>query len=494
MASAAATQACDLLKAAFPGQVTTLADGPEYESKRDQPWSQTCWVPSTAFVALNSAGEVASALAIIKKTGCKFAIRSSGHNPNVGFSSVDDSGVVFDLRGLNEKTLDSDGVLHAGPGNTWGEVYQYLQGKGLSPTGGREVQVGLGGFLTGGGYPPFPSLHGTGPDNVKGFEIVLADGNIVEANASINESLWRAIKGGTSNFGIVTRFDIETHPLIKAQFTIDMYDPSDYMNINAATLSVQDEMEKDPKLNLFTNYNMGFVAVFQLYADCPTERPKAFEVLENLPSKINTPLPKTDGTVLSFVETLSKMGHVPFSLNRKIATLTTKLSQELYDDVYKLWQGISKKIPDGAMLHYTIQPLSTHAVQAGEHRGANMLGLKKIPQTCKRLTRWLIFVYLILTYLNFTGWVFTAEWPKDLEKGSAVVEAHEELLQGVEKMARDKGILLDYLCPSFAGASQKVMRSFGGPNLQRIQDIAANYDPDGVFQKLQNDGFLLRYA
>jgi hypothetical protein len=114
--------------------------------------------------------------------------------------------------------------------------------------------------------------------------------------------------------GIVTRFDLETHPLIKAQYSINMYDPSDCFNINAATIAVQEEMEKDTKLNLFTNFNKGFVDIFQTYADFPAERPKAFDVLENLPSKIKIPLPKTDGAVVSFVETLGKMGHVSFPL------------------------------------------------------------------------------------------------------------------------------------------------------------------------------------
>jgi hypothetical protein len=73
-----------------------------------------------------------------------------------------------------------------------------------------------------------------------------------------------------------------------------------------------------------------------------------------------------------------------------------------------------------------------------------------------------------------------------------VVEAHDDLIQGAEKLAREKGVLLDYICPSFAGASQKVMRSFGEANAKKIQEFAAKYDPEGVFQKLQHDGFLLR--
>ncbi|ROV99464.1 hypothetical protein VMCG_06301 [Cytospora schulzeri] len=477
MASAAAVQAAEQLKASFPGRVTT-PDAESYGAARDGPWSQTCWIPAAAYVVLNNASEVASALAIIKKAGCKFAIRTSGHNPNVGFSSVDGSGVVLDLSGLDEKSLGSDdSVLHAGPGNRWGPVYTFLQEQGLSPVGGREVQVGLGGFLTGGGYPAFASLYGTGPDGVKGCEVVLADGTIVEANANTHADLWRALKGGTSNFGIVTRFDIETHPETKARYTIQLYNPADYVNINAAILAVQEEMEKDPKVNIFTNFNQGFVAVFHMYADClpAAEQPKAFGSFDKLSSKINTPLPQTDGNVLSFVQVLSQMGHVPHSLKRKIGTLTTRLGSDLYNEVHELYQEVIKKVPQGAMLHYTIQPLSTLAVQAGEDRGGNMMGLEKVPQC------W---------------WVFTAEWPQELPDGSAVEQAHTELLQGVEEIARGKGLLLDFLCPSFAGAdqSQRLVRGFGEENLKQMQEVSAKYDPEGVFQKLQSDGFLLRHA
>lgn len=194
---------------------------------------------------------------------------------------------------------------------------------------------------------------GLGPTASGDGEVVLADGTIVEANADTNADLWRALKGGTSNFGeykkdhishprgcfenpprtldlptlpeadletqgIVTRFDIETHPETKARYTVQLYSPADYVNINAATLAVQEQMERDPKVNIFTNFNQAFVAVFHMYADCcpPPEanQPSAFEPFDRLSSKINTPLPQTDGNVFSFVQVLSQMGHVPHPL------------------------------------------------------------------------------------------------------------------------------------------------------------------------------------
>lgn len=85
-------------------------------------------------MVLSSAQEVATALSIVRQAGCKFAVRTSGHNPNVGFSSVDGAGVVLDLAGLDGRSLDGEGegsvFLRAGPGNRWGPVYEFLQEKG----------------------------------------------------------------------------------------------------------------------------------------------------------------------------------------------------------------------------------------------------------------------------------------------------------------------------------------------------------------------------
>jgi hypothetical protein len=73
-------------------------------------------------------------------------------------------------------------------------------------------------------------------------------------------------------------------------------------------------------------------------------------------------------------------------LSRKIGTLTTRISADLYNEVNKCWQDAIKKVPDGGSLHYTVQPLATAAVQAGEDRGGNSMGLEKVPQCCMYLS------------------------------------------------------------------------------------------------------------
>lgn len=44
------------------------------------------------------------------------------------------------------------------------------------------------------------------------FEVVLANGSIVSATKSSNSDLWLALRGGGSNFGIVTKIVYTTYP------------------------------------------------------------------------------------------------------------------------------------------------------------------------------------------------------------------------------------------------------------------------------------------
>lgn len=148
-----AVNAVNQLKLAFPGpnKVITPDTVSEYEGAVARPWSQTCWTPAAGYAFLSNTQELTEALAIIKKTGSKFTIRTTGHNPNYGFSSANETSIVLDIRQFNSKELSSDkSVAQIGSGSIWGEVYTWLEEQKLSAIGGRDPDVGLGGFLLGG--------------------------------------------------------------------------------------------------------------------------------------------------------------------------------------------------------------------------------------------------------------------------------------------------------------------------------------------------------
>lgn len=149
-----------------------------------------------------NAKDVALVIKTVKFWKVRFAVRSGGHSPNPGWSSISEPGVLIDLRHLNEIRVNPDKtIVSIGPGKRWGEVYEALDPYGISVVGGRIPQVGVGGLILGGGLSHFSGKYGLAADNVKNFEVVVADGKVVDASATANSDLFWALKGGGPNFG-----------------------------------------------------------------------------------------------------------------------------------------------------------------------------------------------------------------------------------------------------------------------------------------------------
>jgi FAD/FMN-containing dehydrogenase len=154
---------------------------------------------------------------IISEHQCPFGIRSGGHAVYANSNSVED-GVTVDFGYLNGTTYDEKtNTAAVRAGSRWGAVYSTLEPHGVGVAGGRQTPVGVAGFLLGGGMSFFGNSYGFGCDTIKNMEVVLANGTVVNANANENRELWIALKGGSGNFGFVTRFDLEAIPFADRQ-------------------------------------------------------------------------------------------------------------------------------------------------------------------------------------------------------------------------------------------------------------------------------------
>lgn len=91
-------------------------------------------------------------------------------------------------------------------------MYDELEKHQCVVGGGRVGSVGVGGYVLGGGLSIYTGRHGFACDNVVAFEVALADGRLITASGHEHEDLFRALKGGGNNFGIVTRFTMKTIP------------------------------------------------------------------------------------------------------------------------------------------------------------------------------------------------------------------------------------------------------------------------------------------
>ena len=120
----------------------------------DLNWSQACWAAPTCVVLPRSSQDVSKTLKIIKFFQIKFAVRSGGHSPNPGWSSINGPGLLIDLQRFNQVTVNSDrSVASLGPGGRWGDVFAALDPYAVSVIGGRIPHVGVGGLILGGLTP-----------------------------------------------------------------------------------------------------------------------------------------------------------------------------------------------------------------------------------------------------------------------------------------------------------------------------------------------------
>ena len=159
--------------------------------------------------------DVADVMAAVKfgrDNNLLIAVRGGGHNG--GGLGICDKGLVIDLSGIKFIRVDtSDNTVRVGGGNLWGEVDHATHPFGLAVPAGIISSTGVGGLTLGGGVGHLSRKYGLTIDNLLEADMVLADGSFVTVNAEQNTDLFWAIRGGGGNFGIVTSFKFQAHPV-----------------------------------------------------------------------------------------------------------------------------------------------------------------------------------------------------------------------------------------------------------------------------------------
>lgn len=164
------------------------------------------------FAMCENAEDVMASVNFGREHNLLMAIRGGGHN-GAGLGLCND-GLVIDLSGIKfVKPNTSNNTVKVGGGNIWNEVDSALHELGLAVPSGMVSSTGVGGLTLGGGVGYLTRKYGLTIDNLLEAEMVLADGSFVTANASENTDLFWAIRGGGGNFGVVTSFTFQAHPV-----------------------------------------------------------------------------------------------------------------------------------------------------------------------------------------------------------------------------------------------------------------------------------------
>jgi FAD/FMN-containing dehydrogenase len=140
------------------------------------------------------------------------AVRGGGHN--VSGNAVCDGGLVIDLSRMKSVRVDpAHRTARAEPGVTWREFDHATQTFGLATTGGQISTAGIAGLTLGGGWGYLARKHGLSCDNLLSVDMVTADGRFLTASISENADLFWGLRGGGGNFGVVTSFKYQLHPV-----------------------------------------------------------------------------------------------------------------------------------------------------------------------------------------------------------------------------------------------------------------------------------------
>ena len=158
------------------------------------------------------AADVIAAVNHARDQGLLVAIRGGGHN-GPGLGSCND-GLVIDLSMMKSVRVDpANRTVRVGAGCTSGDVDHATHAFGLAVPFGIVSTTGVAGLTLGGGTGYLTRKYGLTIDNLLEADVVLADGSFVTTDRNQHPDLFWALRGGGGNFGVVTSFLFQAHPV-----------------------------------------------------------------------------------------------------------------------------------------------------------------------------------------------------------------------------------------------------------------------------------------
>lgn len=325
-----------------------------------------------------------------------------------------------------------------------------------------------------GGISFFSNRHGWALDNVKSFEVVLADGRIVQASQSSHPDLYKGLRGGGANFGIVTSLELMVYPYEGmwgggVSWTWGHCDE---------VIDAFIEYGKDNVNNVDASALIGainFEGEWVLHADIehlkPTpasENPTLKKFLD-IPAAVNesgptTQIQRTDGI----------LDHYPPGSFNGYWTFCTQVDKRIIKFFFETWREEITPILDIEGLEKSaladINFASQNIVDGMGRNGGNALG---------HATKGPFLVFLMEPF-----WMKEADSPR-------VWKALRSTATKTQNEAARLGLAHDYIYLNYANPFQDVYRGYGDTARRFLAALSSKYDPRGLFQVQRGAGWRL---
>lgn len=158
-----------------------------------------------------------------------------------------------------------------------------------------------------GGLSFYSTKYGFACDSVIDFEVVLASGDVVHANANENADIFVCLKGGLNNFGIVTSFSMKTIPSSDMWGGIAYFMPETFGQLIDATVDFVDNgTDEDTHVISSVGYAFGqLVTTCCMYHTKGVEDAPALQRFTSLPGFIEPHSTLRTDEHMSFCEEFS---------------------------------------------------------------------------------------------------------------------------------------------------------------------------------------------
>src|SRR5579862_5452777 len=205
-----ATMDLQSFKSAFRGQVLEPEDGGYDEARKI--WNASIDKRPRVIARCSGIADVVDAVNFGRTNRLLTAVRGGGHN--VGGRALCDDGLVIDLSRMKSVFVDERSRrVRVQGGATLGDIDRETHVFGLAVPFGIVPKTGIGGLTLGGGVGWLIRKYGMTIDNLLSAQVVTADGKVLTASATQNDDLFWALRGGGGNFGVVTSFEFQAHPV-----------------------------------------------------------------------------------------------------------------------------------------------------------------------------------------------------------------------------------------------------------------------------------------
>ncbi|KAH7064196.1 hypothetical protein BKA63DRAFT_526004 [Paraphoma chrysanthemicola] len=458
-------RSCDLLLDAGLQDLILLPDSDAYAKREASYWAANVKLQPSCIIQPHTSQDVSRIVKVLNNADGPVAVRSGGHTQWAGSNDVH-HGVTIDLGLMTDVSYDAHSNLALiQPGSRWGDVYKKLLDHSVCVTGGRDGNVGIGGFLTGGGISYYAGLYGLACDTVANFEIVVANGDIINANANSHSDLWTALKGGSGNFGIVTRFDMYAFPAHDVWGGVRVATRSEGDKLAQSMVDFTNNVENNPEDAYIINYTYGpnspdILAAHVVIATSGVVNASAFSQIQQIPVIMDDVEKRSMANMADSYLLPGNQQQTWFSLTFRNDVEVIKKAADMHDE---LVNELKVLMPGDFATQCLFQPMPTLFAQRSVERGGNMLGLDKVQENA--------LLGLI------TG---STETP---EHNAIMRDKLAAFATTLESFARSKKLNIDWQYLNYVDQTQNPLKSYGQDNIEYIRRVAAKYDRSAMFQK-----------